>query len=155
MTSITYTSKQEVLHNLINEFGEEKIAPLIKSHERWTKKYPEGTTSAWSKSMSLDALSFLDEDETYWTFVAARIHLADVYEKVAMIRKTTADKVYSKFASNVQQLVEKGLYDKRLAEAYSTQELQQLAEMIVPERDLFIHLYWGKNITRSLCSKRL
>ena len=31
MTSITYTSKQEVLHNLINEFGEEKIAPLIKS----------------------------------------------------------------------------------------------------------------------------
>ena len=37
--------------------------------------------------MSLEALSFLDENETYWTFVAARIHLADVYEQVADEKK--------------------------------------------------------------------
>ena len=37
--------------------------------------------------MSLEALSFLDEQETYWTFVAARIHLAEVYEQVAESKK--------------------------------------------------------------------
>ena len=59
---------------------------LVKVHERWTEKFPEGTIREWSKSMSLEALSFLDEQETYWTFVAARIHLADVYEQVAIHR---------------------------------------------------------------------
>ncbi|MFJ7972787.1 ribonucleoside-diphosphate reductase subunit alpha [Psychrobacillus sp. NPDC096389] len=141
MTTISNTTKQELLHQLINEFGETNIAPLVKVHEKWIAKHPEGTTSAWAKSMSLEALSFLDEQEPYWTFVAARIHLADVYEKVAQIRGTSADRVYSKFASNVQLLVSKGLYDKRITEAYSPEELQQLAEIIVPNRDnLFTYI---------------
>ncbi|ALC86967.1 ribonucleotide-diphosphate reductase subunit alpha [Bacillus sp. FJAT-22090] len=142
MTSITFTEKQEVLHHLVKEFGEDNMAPLIKSHERWMKKNPEGTTSAWSKSMSLEALSFLDEQETYWTFVAARIHLAHVYEQVASQRKTTSNNVYSKFASNVQLQAANGIYDIRLTEAYSFDELQQLAEIIVPERD-FLFTYIG------------
>ncbi|SDN63858.1 ribonucleoside-diphosphate reductase alpha chain [Psychrobacillus sp. OK028] len=142
MTIISNTTKQEVLHNLIKEFGEEKIAPLIKTHERWIQKHPEGTIAAWSKSMSLEALSFLDEQETYWTFVAARIHLAEVYEQVAERRKTTADAVYTKFAKNVQVLSEKGIYDKRLKEAYALPELEQLSEILVQERD-YLFTYIG------------
>ncbi|MDI2587333.1 ribonucleoside-diphosphate reductase subunit alpha [Psychrobacillus sp. NEAU-3TGS] len=141
MTTISNTTKQELLHQLIKEFGEANIAPLVRVHEKWTAKHPEGTTSAWAKSMSLEALSFLDEQETYWTYVAARIYLADVYERIAVTRKTTSEEVYKKFASNVQALVAKGLYDKRIAEAYSQEELQQLAEIIVPERDyLFTYI---------------
>ncbi|MEK3993371.1 ribonucleoside-diphosphate reductase subunit alpha [Psychrobacillus sp. FSL K6-2365] len=142
MTIISNTTKQEVLHNLIKEFGEEKIAPLIKTHERWMQKHPEGTIAAWSKTMSLEALSFLDEQETYWTFVAARVHLAEVYEQVAERRSTTADAVYTKFASNVQLLSEKGIYDKRLKQAYSQQELEQLSEVLVQERD-YLFTYIG------------
>ena len=38
-------------------------------------------------------------------------------------------------------LVSKGLYDKRITEAYSPEELQQLAEIIVPNRDnLFTYI---------------
>ena len=61
MTTISNTTKQELLHQLINEFGETNIAPLVKVHEKWIAKHPEGMTSAWAKSMSLEALSFLDE----------------------------------------------------------------------------------------------
>lgn len=142
MTIISNTTKQEVLHNLKKEFGEEKIAPLIKTHERWMQKHPEGTIAAWSKSMSLEALSFLDEQETYWTFVAARVHLAEVYEQVAERRNTTANAVYTKFAKNVQLLSEKGIYDKRLTQAYSLAELEQLSEILVQERD-YLFTYIG------------
>ena len=142
MTIISNTTKQEVLHNLTKEFGEEKITPLIKTHERWMQKHPEGTIAAWSKSMSLEALSFLDEQETYWTFVAARVHLAQVYEQVAERRNTTVDAVYTKFASNVQLLSDKGIYDKRLKQAYSLQELEQLSEILVQERD-YLFTYIG------------
>lgn len=142
MTSIKTTEKQEIIHQLVKEFGENNIAPLIKSHEKWMQKFPEGTTSAWAKSMELDALSNLDEQETYWTFVAARIHLGDVYERVAEQRKTTTDSVYSKFANHVETLTAKGIYDKRLVEAYTREEIQQLATIIVPERD-YLFSYIG------------
>lgn len=142
MATISITTKQEILHSLIREFGEENLAPLMKAHERWTMKFPQGEISDWSQSMSLEALSYLDEQEPFWTYVAARIHLANVYERVATRRGTTSDTVYEKFASNVQALVAKGLYDKRITEAYSTEELQKLAELIVPERD-YLFTYIG------------
>ena len=80
MTTISNTTKQELLHQLINEFGEVNITPLVKAHEKWMAKFPEGTTSAWTKSMSLEALSFLDEQETYWTFVQ-RAFICKMYMK--------------------------------------------------------------------------
>ncbi|WP_313893169.1 ribonucleoside-diphosphate reductase subunit alpha [Psychrobacillus sp.] len=141
MTSITYTVKQEIIEQLVKEFGEKNIAPLIKSHEKWVKKFPEGTSSDWSKSMALEVLSFLDEQETYWTFVAARIYLADLYETQAGIRGLTADTVYDNFAQHVNSLSAKGLYDQRLLQAYSQSELEELSKVLVPARDnLFTYI---------------
>lgn len=140
MTTISNTEKQQVLYQLTQEFGEEKIAPLRRSHDKWLQKHPEGNIASWSKAMSLESLSFLDEHEPYWTFVAARIYLAEVYSQQAERRNTTADAVYTKFADNVQKLSAKGIYDSRIIETYSTEELEQLAEILVTERD-FLFTY--------------
>ncbi|MEK4523603.1 ribonucleoside-diphosphate reductase subunit alpha [Psychrobacillus sp. FSL W7-1457] len=137
---ITNTEKQQVLQQLIVEFGEEKIAPLVKSHHKWLQKHPEGTIAAWSKAMSLDALSFLDEQEPFWTFVASRIYLAEVYSQQAERRNTTADAVYTKFAENVRILAKKGIYNPSIMESYSNEELEQLGNLLVAKRD-FLFTY--------------
>ncbi|NME07185.1 ribonucleoside-diphosphate reductase subunit alpha [Psychrobacillus sp. BL-248-WT-3] len=141
MAIITNTEKQQVLQQLIVEFGEEKIAPLVKSHHKWLQKHPEGTIAAWSKAMSLEALSFLDEQEPFWTFVAARIYLAEVYSQQAERRGTTADAVYTKFAENVRILSKKGIYNPSIMESYSNEELEQLGNLLVAKRDsLFTYI---------------
>lgn len=140
MAIITNTEKQQVLQQLIVEFGEEKLAPLVKSHHKWLQKHPEGTIAAWSKAMSLEALSFLDEQEPFWTFVAARIYLAEVYSQQAERRNTTADAVYTKFAENVRILAKKGIYNLSIMESYSNEELEQLGNLLVAKRD-FLFTY--------------
>ncbi|WP_342568189.1 ribonucleoside-diphosphate reductase subunit alpha [Psychrobacillus sp. FSL K6-4046] len=138
---ITNTEKQQVLQQLIVEFGEEKLAPLVKSHHKWLQKHSEGMISTWSKAMSLEALSFLDEQEPFWTFVAARIYLAEVYSQQAERRGTTADAVYTKFAENVRILSKKGIYNPSIMESYSNEELEQLGNLLVAKRDsLFTYI---------------
>ncbi|MCM3358206.1 ribonucleoside-diphosphate reductase subunit alpha [Psychrobacillus sp. MER TA 171] len=138
---ITNTEKQQVLQQLIVEFGGEKIAPLVKSNHKWLQKHPEGTIAAWSKAMSLEALSFLDEQEPFWIFVAARIYLAEVYSQQAERRGTTADAVYTKFAENVRILSKKGIYNPSIMESYSNEELVQLGNLLVAKRDsLFTYI---------------
>ena len=140
MAIITNTEKQQVLQQLIIEFGEEKIAPLVKSHHKWLQKHPEGTIAAWFKAMSLEALSFLDEQEPFWTFVAARIYLAEVYSQQAERRNTTADAVYTKFAENARILAKKGIYNLSIMESYSNEELEHLGNILVAKRD-FLFTY--------------
>nr|WP_285841683.1 ribonucleoside-diphosphate reductase subunit alpha [Psychrobacillus sp. MER TA 171] len=141
MAIITNTEKQQVLQQLIVEFGGEKIAPLVKSNHKWLQKHPEGTIAAWSKAMSLEALSFLDEQEPFWIFVAARIYLAEVYSQQAERRGTTADAVYTKFAENVRILSKKGIYNPSIMESYSNEELVQLGNLLVAKRDsLFTYI---------------
>lgn len=140
MAIITNTEKQQVLQQLIIEFGEEKIAPLVKSHHKWLQKHPEGTIAAWFKAMSLEALSFLDEQEPFWTFVAARIYLAEVYSQQAERRNTTADAVYTKFAENARILAKKGIYNLSIMESYSNEDLEHLGNILVAKRD-FLFTY--------------
>jgi ribonucleoside-diphosphate reductase alpha chain len=126
------------LHELQNEFGEQKIAPLLKVSERWKERNPEGIHTDWSKAMVLEAISFVAEDETYWTFVAARIYLQEVYAHEEMQRGKS---VYADFADHVESLVEKGLYTPVLTEKYTTEDLNYLGTVIDPERDkLFTYI---------------
>jgi ribonucleoside-diphosphate reductase alpha chain len=126
------------LHELQNEFGEQKIAPLLKVSERWKERNPEGIHTDWSKAMVLEAISFVAEDETYWTFVAARIYLQEVYAHEEMQRGKS---VYADFADHVESLVEKGLYTPVLTEKYTTEDLNYLGNVIDPERDkLFTYI---------------
>nr|WP_281173085.1 ribonucleoside-diphosphate reductase subunit alpha [Viridibacillus arvi] len=124
-----------LLSQLEKEFGREEISQLIRKSERWENKNSEGTDAEWTKAMSLEALSFLDEEDTYWTFVAARLLLAGVYREASTVRQLEVGKVYTAFATQVEKLVEKGLYDPTLTTSYTKQELEEIGLMIEPKRD--------------------
>ncbi|WP_342513407.1 ribonucleoside-diphosphate reductase subunit alpha [Sporosarcina sp. FSL K6-1522] len=137
-TKIAKTGIDVVLDGLQSEFGVGKIEPLVIASERWQQKHPEGTESDWAKAMTLESLSNLDEAATYWTFIAARIHLQDVYNRQEQLRGA---KVYTDFAANVARLVDQGLYTPVITEKYSQEDLNSLGKIIEPERDkLFTYI---------------
>ena len=76
--------------------------------------------------MILEALSNIDEASSYWTFVAARIYLHEIYSRQERLRGA---KVYSDFAEHVERLVQKGLYTSSLIEKYSREELDKLGDI--------------------------
>src|SRR6185312_3451262 len=115
VTKITKNNIDQLVDNLQKEFGAGKLAPLLTASENWKQRYPEGTDSEWTKSMILEALSYIAEDETYWTFVAARLLLHNEYAKRGY--------QYENFAGHVEKLVSAGLYDSFLTEKYSRKDL--------------------------------
>lgn len=138
---IRLDEKEKVMQQLEDEFGKEDLELLRRKHERLEDKHPEYTLVEWTRALALEALSLLDELEPYWTFVAARLLLAEIYEEYAALRHVQPTEVYQAFPKQVQELVEKGLYDPALAEAYTPEELQQLAAAMEPERDkLFTYI---------------
>lgn len=138
---IRLDEKEKVMQQLEEEFGKEDLELLRRKHERLEDKHPEYTLVEWTRALALEALSLLDELEPYWTFVAARLLLAEIYEEYAALRHVQPTEVYQAFPKQVQELVEKGLYDPALAEAYTPEELQQLAAAMEPKRDkLFTYI---------------
>ncbi len=136
MTIITETTG--IMDKLLAEFGAEKLEPLLTASSRWKERHPEGTDSDWSKAMILEALSNIDEASAYWTFVAARIYLQEVYFRQESVRGA---KAYTDFADNVERLIKKGLYTSVLIEKYSRDELEEVGKFLEPERDkLFTYI---------------
>lgn len=137
-TSIQTPMIDEILNNLQKEYGEDKIAPLVKVSNRWTERNSEGSLKEWTRAMILETISYVAEDEAYWTYVAARIYLRDIY---ADAEKDRGYEIYSNFRQHVEKLVEQGLYNEVLVEKYTAEELEQLGKVIVPERDrLFTYI---------------
>lgn len=139
MTTIIQTPIiDEIVNNLQQEFGAEKIAPLVKVSNRWSERNGEESLKAWARAMILEATSYVAEDEPYWTYVAARIYLQEIYHNE---EKRSGQAVYSDFSGKVKELVEKGLYNPILTEKYSLEELDRLGELIESERDrLFTYI---------------
>ena len=142
-TEMKMTMVDQLINQLQREFGEEKIAPLVKVSQRWLERNLDGTDREWAKAMILEAISFVAEDETYWTFVASRIYLAEVYRHEELQR---GHAVYTNFAKHVENLVSEGLYASFLLEKYTKEELNELGNLIVPERDKFFTYIENSNI---------
>ncbi|MDS9472416.1 ribonucleoside-diphosphate reductase subunit alpha [Sporosarcina pasteurii] len=130
---------EKVLNDLQLEFGKEKIAPLIKLSDRWKERYVHGSSEEWTRTLILEAISFVAEDEPYWTFVASRIYLHAIYAQDEQRRGCA---VYSHFHHHVKELVEKGLYSSVLITKYSEEELVHLGQILNPNRD-FLFTYIG------------
>lgn len=132
------TERKDIMDELHAEFGADKLQPLLTASERWKERHPEGVGSDWSKAMVLEALSNIDEASAYWTFVAARIYLQEVYSYQESVRGA---KAYTDFADNVERLVQKGLYTSVLMEKYSREDLNKLGEFLDPDKDkLFTYI---------------
>ncbi|WP_019412650.1 ribonucleoside-diphosphate reductase subunit alpha [Paenisporosarcina sp. TG20] len=135
------SNKEEIINQLLELFNQDQLAPLLRTHDKWLKKNTGASDAQWSQALVLESLSHLDEEQPYWTFVAARIYLAQVYSEMAVIRDCVVDEVYMDFNKHLTRLSDKGLYDIRLLQAYKKDEIIALGEIIEPERDaLFTYI---------------
>lgn len=141
MVQKVLTDKEILIDQLLEQFKENELAPLLHANEKWLKKNPQATDEQWSKAMVMESLSHLDEEQPYWTFVAARVYLAQVYSEIAVRRECSSQNVYKDFEKHLQRLSDKGLYNARLLKTYSKEEIKALGEVLEPERDgLFTYI---------------
>ncbi|MCU9614478.1 ribonucleoside-diphosphate reductase subunit alpha [Caldibacillus lycopersici] len=131
------------------------ILPFI---EKWgqelqleTESYLKKVTHVWestgSKGHYIDifikhALENIDEANTNWTFLAARIYLHRLYEQAAVSRNYDLNDKYGSFYPLLEQLTEKGIYSPSLITKYSRIEIEYLGDLIEQKRD-FLFTYPG------------
>lgn len=81
------------------------------------------------------ALENIDEVNTKWTYLAARIYLHNLYRKAAENRGYASSNEYGSFYELIKLLTEKGIYTKNLLKKYSREEIEHFGKVIQPERD--------------------
>ncbi|MEG0449287.1 MAG: ribonucleoside-diphosphate reductase subunit alpha [Lysinibacillus sp.] len=132
---------QQQLTFLKDKYTEDELERFTMLSERWLQKNENATFEAWADAMILQTLSLVDEEEPYWTFVAAHLYLEKLYEQYAMRRGVPVADVYQVFPQQLVQYTEAGLYHKNLTTKYNSDELAELASYIVPGRDeLFTYI---------------
>lgn len=141
MVKLEVNITEELLGQLESEFGKEEMIPLVKASGKWLENHEKGSFSGWSKAMVLDTLGRISEEEPFWTFVAARIYLNELYREIGVQRGNRMDNVYCDFRKYVQSLCNAGYYDSFLMDSYTKEELDTIGKMITPDRDrLFTYI---------------
>ncbi|MCM3087901.1 ribonucleoside-diphosphate reductase subunit alpha [Bhargavaea ginsengi] len=126
MVTTKQTDQPDILSALEQEFTADKIAPLRRAAEDYSGP-------ALPQHLIREALGRVDETETYWTDVAARILLAQLYREQKERRGT--EEVYGDFVHHVRTQAEAGFYTTALTEQYSERELQEIGTFLDPSRD--------------------
>lgn len=88
---------------------------------------------------ALERIGIEDGQHPDWTFVASEIYLRSLYKKASSNRVYDASEKYRNFYSLIKTLTSKGIYTKELLQKYSKEEIQALANAIVPSRDLLFN----------------
>jgi ribonucleoside-diphosphate reductase alpha chain len=89
----------------------------------------------------LSSVERISVEEPDWTFVAANVFLKQLYKRAAHSRNYDASLRYGSFYQLVQELTRMGIYSDQILQEYSKEELEELEQEIVPERDsLFTYI---------------
>ena len=132
---------EQQIAKLKKKYTEDELESFVRLSDRWLRKNEDATFEAWVDAMILQTLSLIDEEEPYWTFVAAQVYLEKLYEQFAMQRGVDVEKVYKSFPEQLVRYTEAGLYHVNLTTKYSMEELTELAIYLEPSRDeLFTYI---------------
>lgn len=84
------------------------------------------------------ALENIDEANTEWTYIAARIFLQNLYYKAARNRgyEFNHNRTYGSFYDLIRILTEKGIYSEKLLMKYTKQDIEYFESFIEPKQDL-------------------
>jgi ribonucleoside-diphosphate reductase alpha chain len=89
----------------------------------------------------LAALERISTEEPDWTYVAADVYLNELYRKAADNRGYDKKEKYGSFYQLIQELTKIGIYNKQLLKTYTEEEINEIASVIIPERDrLFTYI---------------
>ncbi|MGG0337150.1 ribonucleoside-diphosphate reductase subunit alpha [Priestia aryabhattai] len=89
----------------------------------------------------LAALERISMEEPDWTYVAADVYLNELYRKAGDSRGYDKKEKYGSFYQLIQELTKIGIYNKQLLKTYTEEEINEIASVIIPERDrLFTYI---------------
>lgn len=132
---------EQQMAKLKKSYTEEELESFVRLSDRWLRKNDNATFEAWADAMILQTLSLIDEEEPYWTFVAAQIYLEKLYDQFATRRGVGVEDVYKVFPEQLARYTEAGLYHDCLTTKYSELELVELASYLEQSRDeLFTYI---------------
>jgi ribonucleoside-diphosphate reductase alpha chain len=95
------------------------------------------TVSQINNLLLLEGLANISEQEPDWTYVCSRIYMEQLYKEAAINRNYPANQNYGCFYELIVRLTNNGIYNPIILEKYSKEELHELGDMIVPNRDKF------------------
>ena len=142
------TLKPTILHELTayierlkNEFTqldfslyEEKVIQTVTVKENMTDEKVANV-------LILAALERISMEEPDWTYVAADVYLNELYRKAADNRGYDKKEKYGSFYQLIQELTKIGIYNNQLLKTYTEEEINEIASVIIPERDrLFTYI---------------
>jgi ribonucleoside-diphosphate reductase alpha chain len=93
------------------------------------------------QQMILAAVERVSTEEPQWTYAAAFLYLEKLYRSSSRSRGLDPANPYRSFYDLIKELVQKKLYNPRLLEEYSREEIQQMEDMLNPPKDkLFTYI---------------
>jgi ribonucleoside-diphosphate reductase alpha chain len=93
------------------------------------------------QQMILAAVERVSTEEPQWTYAAAFLYLKKLYRSSSGTRGLDPANPYRSFYDLIQELVQKKLYNPRLVEEYSRDEIQQMEDVLNPSKDkLFTYI---------------
>lgn len=110
-----------------------KINATLETREVWTDE------QVWQLLLN-SAVERITSEEPDWTFVAARLHLQQLYKQAASTRGEQTS-LYGNFLHLLQLLTEEGIYTPQLLASYTEEEIHELSQVIDPSKDqLFTYI---------------
>ena len=132
---ISYVS---LLDNLELEYPQLNFQPLKNRTKQYLEIKQHVEDEEFVHQMILEALSYMDENEPDWTYVAARLLLQSLYNQAHLNRQNISGEPYSQFYGLIETLTKKGIYTQSLLDTYTKEEINEIAQSIDPTKD---HLF--------------
>lgn len=92
----------------------------------------------FTEQLILEALSYLNELEPDWTYVAARLYLTELYRQASLNRTYPEQNKYGSLYDLIQHLTNEGIYSPVLLQKYTKSDIEIINQYIDPTRD---HLF--------------
>lgn len=132
---------KELLHKVENNFPHLAFGPLLTRLEQMYEVKAILPKSEVIQQLVLEALSYMNEQEPDWTYVASHLYLTELYDQAQHNRKYNEDRKYGPLFELVQELTYLGIYHPSILESYSKQEMDELEKTIDPKKDeLFTYI---------------
>jgi ribonucleoside-diphosphate reductase alpha chain len=123
------------------EFPELNLEGFEEKADKLVQVKKELSEEQLYQQMILAAVERVSTEEPQWTYAAAFLYLEKLYRSSSRSRGLDPANPYRSFYDLIKELVQKKLYNPRLLEEYSREEIQQMEDMLNPPKDkLFTYI---------------
>jgi ribonucleoside-diphosphate reductase alpha chain len=140
-TEKTSSTAEMVFEKLKGEFPQLDMTSFEEKIKALLQVKMEISEEQLYHQLILSSVERISAEEPDWTYAASYLYLENLYLAGSRSRGLDPLNPYSSFFDLIQELVGKKLYDPRLLEAYSREEVQQLESLLDPSKDkLFTYI---------------